>query len=337
VVINNLDIPWEVIWGPDDWLWVTERNGRISRVNPNTGQQSVLFSIPEVRQVSESGLLGMVLHPDFGSTPQVFVAYTYNTSGGLRERIVRYTYASNTLSSPLTLLENIPAGNVHNGARLLITPDRKLLATTGDSGNSGLSQNLNSLAGKILRLELDGKIPTDNPIAGSYVYSFGHRNPQGLFLRGDGKLFSTEHGPNTDDEINLILPTRNYGWPTVVGNPESAEEVNFAQINKTVNPLLAWTPTIAISDLTYYTSNLIPQWRNKWLITTLKDQRLVVLTPDASGEGIVAKESFFNQQFGRLRDIAVAPDGRVFLATNGSSYSNSAPFTHQIIEVSRGN
>lgn len=334
-IINNLDVPWEIVWGPDNWLWVTERNGRISRVDPATGRQNVLLTISDVRQQGEGGLLGLVLHPDFNRTPHVFVAYTYAASGGTRERIVRFTFSNGALTAPTTLLENIPAGGIHNGARLLITPDRKLLVSTGDAGNTSLSQNPNSLAGKILRLELDGKVPGDNPFPGSYVYSLGHRNPQGLFLRSNGTLFSTEHGPSSDDEVNLIQPGRNYGWPNVVGFADATAERTFATANNTVEPLWAWTPTVAVSDLVYYTSNLIPQWRNKWLVTTLKDQRLIVLTPDSSGEGILSQESFFTNQFGRLRDVAVAPDGRVFLATNGGSYNNSAPFTHQIIEVSR--
>jgi aldose sugar dehydrogenase len=317
-VISNLDIPWEIVWGPDNLIWMTERNGRISKVNPETGQRQDLLSISEVRQQGEGGLLGMVLDPNFSANPHVYVAYTYNSPNGLREKVVRFTHNNNTLSDPRLLLEDIPASSIHNGARLLITRDRKLLVTTGDAANTSLPQNLSSLAGKVLRMNLDGSIPSDNPIPNSYIYTWGHRNAQGLAYHPNGNIYSSEHGPNTDDEFNRILANRNYGWPNVNGFVDPGAETNFATGRNIVEPLMAWTPTVATSDIAWYGSSLIPQWRNKFLMTTLKDQRLIAITLSADGLRATRQESFFDRQFGRLRDVLVAPDGRVFLATNSN-------------------
>ncbi len=333
-IINTLSVPWEILWGPDNFLWITERGGRISRINPDTGEQQELITISGVEQVQESGLLGMVLHPNFDANPYVYAVYTYQGTGGLLERLVRFTYANNTLSEETTLLENIPANSIHNGARLLITSDLHLLMTTGDAGNTSLSQNMNSLAGKVLRLNLDGSIPNDNPFTGSYVYSYGHRNAQGMVIHPNGNIYSSEHGPSNDDEINKIVAGENYGWPNVMGVIDTPNEEAFAASTNVTESIFNWTPTIAPSDLVYYTGTGIPEWTNKFLMTVLKDQKIIALTLSDDGNTIIQEESFFTGDFGRLRDIAISPGGRIFIATNGNSYGDTSN-THQIIEINR--
>ncbi len=335
-LINTLSVPWELVWGPDDFLWVSERNGKISRINPDTGDQQEVITISSVAQIQESGLLGMVHHPDFDSNPFVYAVYTYQNGKELTERLVRFTYANMTLSDEVILLDNIPANNIHNGARLLITSDLHILMSTGDAGNAGLSQDMNSLAGKILRLNLDGSIPNDNPFPGSYVYSYGHRNAQGLTFHTNGNLYSSEHGPTTDDEINKIEPSKNYGWPQVRGLINTPGEEEFAMTNDVVESIFNWTPTIAPSDLIYYTSDRIPEWTNKLLLTVLKEQQIIALTLSSDGNTITNQETFFTNDFGRLRDIAVSPTGRVFIATNGNSYGDTSA-THSIIEINKTN
>ena len=176
VIVAGLVQPWEIIYGPDEQLWITEKLGKISKVNPVTKQITPIITINDVVSNGEGGLLGMVLHPDFITFPYVYVVYNYNSANGYREKVVRYTFANNTLTSPSILIQDIPASSIHNGSRLLISADKKLIMTTGDASNTSSSQNMNSLSGKVLRLNLDGTIPTDNPFTGSYVYSFGHRN-----------------------------------------------------------------------------------------------------------------------------------------------------------------
>lgn len=333
-LISTLSIPWELVWGPDDFLWVTERNGKISRINPDTGEQDEVLVISEVAQVQESGLLGMVHHPNFDTNPFVYVVYTYEGPSGLLEKLVRFTYDNNTLTGETTLLDEIPANSIHNGSRLLITGNQKLLMTTGDAGNTNLSQNTNSLGGKILRLNLDGSIPNDNPITGSYIYSYGHRNPQGLTLHPNGSIYSSEHGPTTDDEINRIQIGKNYGWPEVKGVIDTPNEESFATTTEVEESIYNWTPTIAPSDLVYYNSDRIPEWSNKLIMTVLKNRQIIALTLNNDGTAITNEEVFFSGAFGRLRDIAVSPTGRVFIATNGNSYGDTSN-THSIIEINK--
>ncbi len=249
VVTTGLDGPWELTWGPDQQLWATERRGRrVVRINPENGQRRTLVTLQEVHQaVGQEGLLGLALHPDLlNGSSHVFVAFTYDDGPGpalvRRMAVRRYDYAPKpgSLTNPVDLITGLPAHNDHVGGRLAIGPDRKLYLTIGDQGsnfggnlcNANHAQTLPTAAevkardwsayqGKILRLELDGAIPADNPtIDGvrSHVFSVGHRTPLGLAFGPGGRLYESEHGPSTDDEVNLIESGRNYGWPMVAGH-----------------------------------------------------------------------------------------------------------------------
>jgi len=250
VVTTGLADPFQLVWGPDDYLWVTERTaGRVTRVLPSDGSATPAITIGDLRPDGPGGLLGMALDPGLlkgTGNDHVYVAYTYDadahpTTVRLRTKIVRLTYdpRARMLGTPRDILLDLPAGDDHQGGRLIIGPDRKLYFTIGDMGANQLANfcNLNRAQslptveqvqmrdwslyqGKILRLNLDGSIPADNPtIAGvkSHIYSYGHRNPQGLVFGADGRLYESEHGPNTDDEVNLIRAGGNYGWPHVAG------------------------------------------------------------------------------------------------------------------------
>jgi glucose/arabinose dehydrogenase len=315
VLTRQLNHPWEILWGPDNFIWMTERNGRISRVNPATGAVTSLLTLTGVTAQGEGGLLGMVLHPDFATTPQVFVAYNYMNGTTYQEKIVRYTYNGSTLTSPQLILDNIKASGIHNGCRLLITPDRKLFITTGDASDQTNPQNKSALNGKVLRLNLDGSIPADNPTAGSPVWSFGHRNPQGL-VYANNMLYSSEHGPSTDDEINIIEKGRNYGWPTVTGFCNTSSEQSFCTANNVREPLLAWTPTIAPSGLDYYDKDQIPQWKNSLLLAVLKDSRLLQLKLNTARTGIDSTFEFYINKYGRMRDVCISPEGKVYVCTD---------------------
>jgi PQQ-dependent dehydrogenase (s-GDH family) len=250
VVATGLAGPWELVWGPDRQLWVTERTGaRVVRIDPGSGSKSVALTIPDVHQsVTQDGLLGFVFHPDFqrgNGNDVVFVAFTYDANPGagvlrrLAIRRYRFDAKSGTLLDPQDVLRGLPAHDDHVGGRLAIGPDRKLYLTIGDQGsnfgqnrcNANHAQALPTAAnvatndwsayqGKILRIDLDGGIPSDNPsIEGvrSHIFSVGHRNPLGLAFGPTGLLYETEHGPSSDDEVNLIESGRNYGWPNVAG------------------------------------------------------------------------------------------------------------------------
>jgi len=250
IVTTGLDNPFQLVWGPDDYLWVTERTaGRIVRVLPSNGSTVPAIVIADLLTDGPGGLLGMALDPGLlknTGNDYVYAAYTYDADANAapvtrRAKIVRFTYdpRARTLGDPRDVLAGLPAGTDHQGGKLVIGPDRKLYFTIGDMGADQLAnfckpnraQSVPTAAqleardwslyeGKVLRLNLDGSIPGDNPtIAGvrSHIYSYGHRNPQGLVFAADGKLYESEHGPNTDDEVNVIRAGGNYGWPFVAG------------------------------------------------------------------------------------------------------------------------
>jgi glucose/arabinose dehydrogenase len=315
---GNLNTVWELVWGPDTFIWMTERGGRISRVDPATGQVLPLLTIADVTQTGESGLLGLaVVAPTVPSiaTYWVFVVYNYTDQGTLKEKLVRYSYTAGVLSAPLVLLGNIPAATTHSGSRLLVLNDGTLLMTTGDAQQQPQAQNTASLNGKILRLNLDGTVPANNPIAGSLVYTLGHRNPQGLLQLADGRIYSSEHGPNNDDEINKIEIGRNYGWPTVEGYCNLPAEATFCAANNVREPLTTWTPTVAPAGLAYYNHPAIPDWRGSLLLGTLGGGRLMQLILDASGLTIPTRTNYLSG-FGRLRAICVSPQGKVYIGTS---------------------
>ena len=335
VVKDSLDIPGEISWGPDNHIWCTERFGRVSRINPTSGKQEVLLDLSsEVYERSEAGMLGMVLHPDFSNSPHVFIVYTYLSGSNIRERLVRYDYNGTTLLAADTLIEDIVGNTTHIGSRLIILKDNTLLMSTGDAQSRPLSQDNTSLSGKILRLNLDGSIPADNPIPNSYVWSKGHRNAQGLWLAPNGLIYSSEHGPTTDDELNVLSKNSNYGWPTVAGFCDSPPENTFCADSNVVEPVAAWTPTIAPSDIIWYDHAAIPEFKNKLLMTVLKDKSFISFGFNPEGDSVVSENKYFKNDFGRLRDVCISPLGKIYLATNGNSWSNSSPFTHSIIELS---
>ena len=261
VLVAGLQNPWEITWGPDNFLWVTERSaGRVIRVDPKDGHQSTAIRIAEVVSPGgQDGLLGLALHPDLlkgRGNDFVYAAYTYIDKSRppratvtdpnspyrfMFVKLVRLTYDRTTgkLGDPLDLIVGLPASTDHNSGRLKIGPDRKLYYTIGDGGNDQLgnwcvpiqaqrlptadevaAKNWFAYQGKSLRLNLDGSIPDDNPViegVKSHVFTYGHRNMQGIDFAPDGTLYASEQGPKTDDEINILLPGKNYGWPHVAG------------------------------------------------------------------------------------------------------------------------
>lgn len=318
VLTKGLSYPWEILWGPDNYIWMTEREGRISRVNPTTGAVTLLLTISEVVQNNEGGMLGMVLHPDFSTNPYLYVVYDYQ-SGGYKGKVVRYTYNSGSLTNPINIIDNIPASTNHNGSRLLIGPDKKLFITFGDATKYDTDpQNQSSVLGKILRLNLDGSIPSDNPVPGNPMWTLGHRNPQGLVF-ANNIMYSSEHGTDIDDEINIIEKGRNYGWPNVEGVCNTSNEKTFCSANNIKEPIKAWSPTIAPSGLDYYDKDEIPQWKNSLILATLKNQRFVQMKLDASHTSITETNEYFTNKYGRMRDVCISPAGKVYICTSNGS------------------
>jgi hypothetical protein len=178
---------------------------------------------------------------------------------------------------------------------------------------------------------MDGSIPVDNPFPGNPMYSFGHRNIQGVLQHPNGKVYLSEHGASTDDEFQILEVGRNYGWPNVEGFCDPGGEQTFCDANNVMEPLVAWTPTIAPSDMVYYTNPLFPEFDGRVLMSVLKDKRIIAMKLSADGLAVIDEDHYLINQFGRLRDICVGPSNEIYIATNGQSWSNSNPNTHSII------
>ena len=366
-VVNGLDVPWEIKWGPDsgngeDFLWVTERSGIVSRINVETGEKHVILDIQNnVWDSNEAGLLGMEIHPDFNNgAPFVFLAYTY-LSGGAQEKIVYYEYdfIADELINEVILLDGLDGNSTHIGCRLMALDDLTMLITTGDAQEWDLSQDIDELTGKTLRININmndgqggatfGTAPADNPVfdgVTSLVWSWGHRNAQGLAMGPNGTIYSSEHGPSNDDELNILTAGNNYGWPNVQGECDNNwvdyyyaseltsnySETDYCNDNNIVEAI--WTSgstTIAPSDIIWYNHPSIPEFQNTLLMTVLKDKMLVRFEFYDDGQEMVNYTEFFNNEWGRLRDICVSPDGKIYLATNGYSWPSQGP--NEIIEL----
>ncbi len=318
---------------------MTERPGIVSRVDVETGEKHVILNIENFvfSGNNEAGLLGMEFHPNFQENKLIFLTYTYLQGSNIEERIVAYTYnpISDVLENEQILLDNINGNTTHIGSRILALDDQTILISTGDAQDQSSSQDINALTGKILRMDISetnfGGIPTNNPIANSYVWSYGHRNAQGLELAPNGLIYSSEHGPTSDDELNILIPNNNYGWPTVNGFCDSPPENTFCEENNIVEPLIAWTPTIAPSDIIWYNHPAIPEFQNSLLMTVLKEKMLVKFEFTESGEELISATNFFEDEWGRLRDICISPDGKIYLATNGNFWPSEPP--NEIIEL----
>ena len=351
--------PWEIKWGPDDHIWMTQRNGIVSRVNVETGQESIILALSsnQIYDFAESGLLGMEIHPDFNDgAPYVFLAYVSNSS--VEERIVRFEYDfdNDILTNELIMVDGIDGATTHIGCRLLAVDNTTLLATTGDAQNWIASQDETALTGKTLRIDIDangsnfGQPKADNPSPYSYVWSIGHRNAQGLALGPNGIIYSSEHGPDNDDELNILESNGNFGWPNVQGFCDNISvdyyyaedlssnftESDYCQEYNVIEPLWSsGTSTIAPSDIIWYDHPSIPEFQNTLLMTVLKDKKLVRFEFNSSGDDIIGETDFFNNEWGRLRDICVSPDGKIYLATNGNNYGSESG--HKIIEIYNAN
>jgi glucose/arabinose dehydrogenase len=308
-VATGLEAPWALAFVPDGRIFVTERAGRLRVLTPEGAlEPEPVAEIDGVAAEGEGGLLGLAVDPDFERNGNLFLYHTYRDESGLHNRVVRYAEREGELAERTVLLDGIPGELIHDGGRLAFGPDGKLYVTTGDAAQPELAQDPASLAGKILRLNADGSIPADNPFPGSPVYSYGHRNPQGLAWNPrTGRLYATEHGASGNDELNLIEPGDNYGWPEA----EGLDHGSFTA------PVAVYGSSIAPSGATWYDSAAIPPWRNDLLFATLAGTHLHRATVDVDDpRRITGQEEVFDDRYGRLRDVQLGPDGDLYVLTS---------------------
>lgn len=311
-VAEGLVVPWAISFLPDGRIFVTERDGHLRVIEDGILKEAPVLTLSVGRV--EGGLLGMALDPQFESNHHVYLYYTYSELLSTYNRVSRFTESNNALSEEVILIDKIPGAAIHDGGRIKFGPDGKLYVATGDASNASLSQDVDSLAGKILRINPDGTIPADNPFENSPVYSYGHRNPQGFdWDPATGVLVATEHGPSGErgfahDEINIVKPGKNYGWPEIVGDESDIKYASPAFHTGRV----AWAP----SGASFYSNDKMPIFDGKFLVATLRGTHLHVFEIDTSGGKIISETTLFAGTFGRLRDVSVGPDGYLYLLTS---------------------
>lgn len=299
-IANNLQIPWS-IEKVGETFYLSERRGNIVKVeNGKIERQQVLFEKP-LATAQEAGFLGFVLAPDFLQSNEAYGYYTYVDNTGQFNRIVRLKLEENQWTEEAVLLDKIPSGRVHHGGRLKIGPDGMLYATTGDALQSSIAQDLNSLGGKILRLNLDGSIPQDNPFPNSYVISYGHRNPQGLAWASDGTMYASEHGNQANDEINRIEIGKNYGWPIIEG---TEQKENMVSPLFTSGPNKTWAPSgMAYFGDKLYVAALRGNASLEFDLNTMEQREVV-------------------NNLGRIRDIMIEGESLYFITNNTDGRGN---------------
>lgn len=300
ILAENLDIPWDLAFLPNERILVTERSGRLQLIAKDGTRTQI--PVPEVMSRGEGGLLGLVLHPDFENNHFLYIYLSSGSLGQTQNKVIRYTFSKNSLSDPHVIIDKIPGAMYHDGGRMEFGPDGSLYITTGDANQSHLAQDKNSLAGKILRIKDDGSIPNDNPF-GTAVYSYGHRNPQGLAWDDKDRLWETEHGRSGIrsglDEINLIEPGNNYGWPLLEGD-DTARGLQAPHTHSGTDT--TWAPASAA----YLSGRLF--------FGGLKGESLYEAILEE--ERIVEVKAHFTGMFGRIRTVRVGPDGALYLTTS---------------------
>lgn len=321
-VAENLHVPWSILFTSSTRILVTERKGTIRVIENGQLQSTPLLTFTEVTSRSEEGLMGLAKDPNYEHNGYLYVCLAYEKNSRIVDKIIKI-YDPSRMSVPNPnppqeiLLDNIPAALNHAGCRLEFGPDGKLYATTGDATNKQIAQDLNSLGGKILRLNSDGTIPSDNPFPNSLIYSYGHRNPQGISWHPSGQLWATEHGPSGNDgpgggdEINLITTGKNYGWP-IVSHEKSQSGME--------NPALIFTPAVAPASALIYTGDKLPQFKNKLLFGALRGEAIHIASLNDQGTAVVSHNKLDMQgmDLGRIRAITQGPDECIYFTTSNT-------------------
>lgn len=318
VWIENLDIPWSLLFLPDGRALVSERKGRILLIK-NGKVQSRPYAVLDVAHIGEGGLMGLAADPGFPSKPFIYAMHTYEENGKLYNRVIRLKDKGENGEFEKTIIDKLPGGTFHNGGRIAFGPDRLLYITAGETFKAELAQDLSSLGGKVLRVDRGGEIPSDNPFKGSPIYSYGQRNPQGISWQPEtGRLFESEHGPSgeyghfANDEINIIVKGGNYGWPKVIGAPG---------LKQYIDPIIVWKHTTPPSGITFYGGDLLKNLRGDLFVATLKSQALLRIKLAKDSGKVTRIERWFTSdysegKYGRLRDVVQGPDGALYFLSN---------------------
>ncbi len=326
-VVQGLAHPWSMAFLPNGDILITERIGRLRVIRNGELDPLAVPGVPKVALGGQAGLLDIVLHPRFSENQLLYLSYAGSGNGGKGTEVVRARFVKNNLVDLETILIVQPKtqGGRHFGSRLLFGRDGYLYITTGERGERDRAQNLNDLAGKVLRVTDDGQVPADNPFVGEAgvrpeIYTYGNRNAQGLTLHPyTSQIWEAEHGPKGGDEINLLHPGANYGWPVITygqsyaGAPigEGTSKPGMAQ------PLRYWVPSISPSGMTFYTGKKFPPWQGNLFLGGLSSRALIRLELD--GTNVVHEERLLEDLKERIRDVRQGPDGHLYILTDASN------------------
>jgi glucose/arabinose dehydrogenase len=313
VFVSGLQVPWSIVFTSQNRVLVNERPGRVKVIENGVLVSAPLHRIENLSNRSEEGLMGLALDPDYNSNKLIYLSHAYENEG-MHVKVVRFKDEGDKLTGEKVIFDGIPAASFHAGCRLRFGPDNMLYITTGDAGDRELAQELNKLNGKILRINPDGAIPADNPFAGSPIWSYGHRNPQGIdWYPGSDIMWETEHGPSGfdgpggGDEVNVIVKGKNYGWP-VVSHEESKEGM--------VSPLLVFTPADAPASGVFIKTDKVPGFKNNFLFGCLRGNGIIRVVIDENDHTKVKSYEKIATDFGRIRDVAEGPDGYIYFSTS---------------------
>ena len=319
ILVTNLDKPWAIAFA-DERIFVSEKSGKIHVVTPSGKLDSPLISL-QTPEIFGGGLLGITTHPDFENNHYLYAYYTYEENENLWNKVIRITEENSKAVEVITILDKIPGSAFSNGGVIKFGPDGKLYVGTGSvSDYSDEPQNLDSLAGKILRLNDDGTIPSDNPFEKSFVFTLGHRNPTGLAWNSQGQMYATDSGPTKNDEINLIKAGSNYGWPEVQC---------FSKIVNLVNPLECFDPGLEPGGIIFYSGDKF-DIDNQMMLATQKATNLFKVQINDDGVNLDRILS----GVGRIRDVGQGPDGYVYIiTTNTDGKAFPAPDDDKLLRI----
>ena len=334
-IAENQEVIWDMEWVGQDSILYTELKGKLKLLDISNKTVVDVHSFQDIAAENQSGLMGLGLAHDFKNSKLIYVAYCfYGDNFSILSRISSFSYNSSgpSIMNESILVDSLPSKNANLGGRLLVD-SANIYYCLGDIQNENLAQLLDNPNGKILRYNLDGTIPSDNPDPASPIFTYGHRNPQGICKTANGNILISEHGPFSNDEINVLEKGRNFGWPLVGGYKEAANEAIYNQYN-IKEPILAFTPTIAPAGVDYYGGNLYPSLTNSLLVSTLKDKAIHIFSLNQNQDSVIDSKRLDVAPLGRIRDILVSPDGRVFASTsNRDLYGEPNTNDDLIVEV----
>jgi glucose/arabinose dehydrogenase len=310
VLADNLQVPWS-IQKAENRFYISERLGAIVKVEAGKVERQPVRLEKPLSEEAEAGLLGFVLHPDFLHNQLAFAYYTYDEQGQPFNRVIVLELQDGIWHESKVLLDRIPSGPVHHGGRMKVGPDEKLYFSAGDAATPDHAQSLDTLNGKILRMNLDGSIPKDNPLLESYIYSYGHRNPQGLAWDEKGTMYESEHGQTAHDELNRIVAGANYGWPVIQGSEQ--QQGMMAPIFHTGD--VTWAP----SGMAY--------WNGKLYVATLRGQAL----QEVDLATMITREIVTG--LGRIRDVFSDGEYLYFVSNNTDGRGNPSKNDDKLYQI----